>query len=266
MSDIILRPAYWASVSGGKDSLYMLKLILSMPEEYPLDGVVHFELEIDFPFIADVISYMRSECEKFGIQFVTIKPRKSYWDLLREKEYPDKKRRWCNGDYKLDAKKQLQEFLEGRGERLVSYIGFCADEDKRFREKLGDRENVESIYPLAEQGIEESTILEWAKTVPLFNDYYVYNKRCGCMYCPMTSMRGSAYLREYYPKEYYAVMGMAKERELHVEENTGKKFSCWSGNPDYNTDFRLQKVRQVHIYRLRDEIELHEKGEIKWIL
>ena len=48
-NDIVLRPSYWASVSGGKDSLYMLLLILAKPDKYPLDGVVHFELEIDFP-------------------------------------------------------------------------------------------------------------------------------------------------------------------------------------------------------------------------
>lgn len=28
-NDIVLRPSYWASVSGGKDSLYMLMLILT---------------------------------------------------------------------------------------------------------------------------------------------------------------------------------------------------------------------------------------------
>ena len=52
-NEIQLRPSYWVSVSGGKDSLYMLKLILSHPEQFPLDGVVHFELEIDYPFIHD---------------------------------------------------------------------------------------------------------------------------------------------------------------------------------------------------------------------
>lgn len=56
-NDIVLRPSYRASVSGGKDSLLMLKLILENPDKYPLDGVVHFELEIDFPFIHNVIDY-----------------------------------------------------------------------------------------------------------------------------------------------------------------------------------------------------------------
>lgn len=69
MNDLVLRPTYWASVSGGKDSLYMLKLILNDLDKYPLDGVVHFELEIDYPFIKTVIDYMEKECRRYGIPF-----------------------------------------------------------------------------------------------------------------------------------------------------------------------------------------------------
>lgn len=81
--EIALRPSYWASVSGGKDSLYMLNLILHNLDRYPLDGVVHFELEIDYPFIHDVIDYMETECKRFGIRFVRIKPRKTWEELVR---------------------------------------------------------------------------------------------------------------------------------------------------------------------------------------
>lgn len=77
-NEIALRPSYWASVSGGKDSLYMLNLILHNLDRYPLDGVVHFELEIDYPFIKDVIDYMESECKRFGIRFERIKPTKTW--------------------------------------------------------------------------------------------------------------------------------------------------------------------------------------------
>lgn len=55
----------------------MLNYILHNLDRYPLDGVVHFELEIDYPFIHNVIDYMETECKRAGIQFVRIKPRKS---------------------------------------------------------------------------------------------------------------------------------------------------------------------------------------------
>ena len=60
-NEIVLSPSYWASVSGGKDSLYMLKLILTHPQQYKLDGVIHYELETDFPFINDVVNYMQQD-------------------------------------------------------------------------------------------------------------------------------------------------------------------------------------------------------------
>lgn len=34
--EIALRPSYWASVSGGKDSLYMPNFILHNLDRYPL--------------------------------------------------------------------------------------------------------------------------------------------------------------------------------------------------------------------------------------
>ena len=80
-TEIALKPSYWASVSGGKDSLYMLYLILHNLDKYPLDGVVHFELDIDYPFIHNIIDYVESECKRFGIRFVRIKPRKSWEEL-----------------------------------------------------------------------------------------------------------------------------------------------------------------------------------------
>lgn len=89
MEKIALRPSYWASVSGGKDSLYMLNLILHNLDKYPLDGVVHFELEIDYPFIHNVIDYMEAECRKYNIPFMRFKPRKTweewYYTPLKKK-------------------------------------------------------------------------------------------------------------------------------------------------------------------------------------
>lgn len=91
---LMLRPSYWASVSGGKDSLYMLYYILQNLDRYPLDGVVHFELEMDFPFVRDVIDYMESECQKYGITFIRFKPRIA-WDEWYKNG--DIRQRWQGG-------------------------------------------------------------------------------------------------------------------------------------------------------------------------
>lgn len=253
MNDIELRPAYWASVSGGKDSLYMLKYLLNNLDKYPLDGVVHFELDIDYPFIKDVIDYMEKELKKHGISLTRIKPSKSWDKLYKRYGFPSFNYRWCNKEYKLNAEKQLRKFLLSRGERVVYYIGFCSDEFKRFKVELGSRENVRYIYPLAEAGITEDFILDWAKNVPIFNDFYKYNRRCGCMICPMQSLKESAYLLKYYPEIWHNMMDLAEKSEIYYEKKNNKKFSMWCGNPKYNTEYRKNIVINKYLPRLNNE-------------
>lgn len=249
---LALRPSYWASVSGGKDSLYMLKFILRNLDKYPLDGVVHFELEIDFPFIHDVIDYMESECKRFGIPFYRIKPRTSWMEFYEKYGFPTRKVRWCNDKYKLDSFKQLNEFLATKGYYVVSYIGYCADEMNRIKTEINSRKS--NIYPLADEGIFEDVILEWAKEQPIFNDYYKYNRRCGCMFCPMMSMQNIAYLCHYYPEEYEKLIKYAKDTETMREQTLGRAFSVWSSDPKYNTEYRDKRVREKYLPELIKKI------------
>lgn len=204
---VSLRPTYWASVSGGKDSLYMLKLIFEHPEKYPLDGVVHFELETDFPFIKNVIDYMESECKKHSVPFLRLRPRTPWGKLYDKYGYPTRVVRWCNSKYKLDCSRQLENLAVQSGKYVVYYIGFCADEIRRFKD------TPTQIYPIAEFNIDEHVILQWAKTQPIFNGYYIYNRRCGCMLCPCSSYINHAYLYRYYPAEYARLMDLCKKSE-----------------------------------------------------
>lgn len=242
---LALRPSYWASVSGGKDSLFMLKYILSNLDRYPLDGVVHFELEIDFPFIHDVIDYMESECKRFGIPFYRFKPRKTWKELYDKYGFPTRKARRCNDKYKLDSLKQLKEFMLSKGCYVVNYIGYCADELDRVNTEINKK--LKNVYPLVENGIFEDEILEWAKNQPIYNDYYKYNRRCGCMYCPLMSMENSAYLAHYYPEEYDKLIKLARDTEIMREETLGRPFSVWSSNPKYNTEYRDKVVREKYV-------------------
>jgi 3'-phosphoadenosine 5'-phosphosulfate sulfotransferase (PAPS reductase)/FAD synthetase len=255
-NEIVLKPSHWAFVSGGKDSLYMLNLILHNLDKYPLDGVVHFELEIDYPFIKNVINYMESECKRFGIPFFRIKPRTKWIDFYNKYGFPIRIARWCNSMYKLDSIKQLEEFLASNNCYVVNYIGYCADESNRAETKIQQKRK--NIYPLIENNCMEDDILEWAKKQPIFNDYYKYNRRCGCMYCPLQSMQNTAYLMKYYPAEYKQMIAYAKATEEMREETLGRLFSVWSSNPKYNTEYRDKRVREVYLPKL-EEIALIDK-------
>lgn len=245
--ELSLRPTYWASVSGGKDSLFMLNIILHNLDKYPLDGVVHFELEIDYPFIHDVINYMESECKKFGIPFFRIRPSHSWEELYNEYGFPTRKARWCNSKYKLDAQEQLEKFMNSHGYYVVSYIGYCADEERRFSKRT-----LQERYPLVEEKINEDTILEWAKTQPIFNEYYRTNRRCGCMYCPMSNRMSFAYLYKYYPDKFTYMIDKMRETEQLREEELGRPFSVISSKPKYNADYLNYVIKTKWLQKLNE--------------
>ena len=255
---LALRPSYWASVSGGKDSLYMLNYILHNLDRYPLNGVVHCELEIDYPFIHEVIDYMEAECKRFGIPFVRIKPRKSWLELYEKYGFPTRVSRWCNSNYKLDCIKQLKEWLNSIGYYVVTYIGYCSDEGKRFN-KRADRQEIER-YPLVENGITEDVIWEWAKVQPIFNHFYVSNRRCGCMYCPMSSRIGYAYLYKYYPEHFNFMIRKMGETEAALSKKLGRPFSVISNNPKYNANYLENNIKTKWLQKL-NEIEATYENE-----
>lgn len=195
--DITLRPIRYACVSGGKDSLYMLGYILQHLDIYPLDYVVHYELEIDWSWTKAVVDKMEAMCKVAGIPFIRIKPRKSWIELYNKYDMPTRRARWCNSDYKLDAEKQMVKWIESQNCRPIAYIGFCADETRRFKYALGNWEKEMYCYPLAEEGITEDVVLAWARKNPIFSDWYKYFTRQGCMMCPMLTRKELAYMCKY---------------------------------------------------------------------
>lgn len=120
--------------------------------------------------------------------------------------------------YKLDCAKQQEEWLNSLGYYTVAYIGYCADEEKRFSKRALPKGR--ERYPLVEEGVLESSILEWAKTEPTFNHYYETNRRCGCMYCPMSSYLNYAYLCKYYPDNFFFMIEKMRETEAIRERES----------------------------------------------
>jgi 3'-phosphoadenosine 5'-phosphosulfate sulfotransferase (PAPS reductase)/FAD synthetase len=222
--DIKLRPMHYASVSGGKDSFFMLNLILNNLDKYPLDMVVNFELEIDWKWSRKVIDFMEERCKANNIKFVKVKPRVTWEELYNKYGFPLAHARWCNSEYKLDCKKQLNEWILSQNCRPLAYIGFCADETKRFKYELGDWKNQDVCYPLAEEGIEEYQILEWAKNQPIFENYYKYFSRQGCRICPFMTMKEMAYLYITDKESFDYMFKCIKETENKIFLKKGKKY------------------------------------------
>ena len=148
--------------------------------------------------------------------------------------------------------KQLVELMKSFGYYVVLYIGYCADEEKRFLKRL-DVQKTE-IYPLAENNIQEAEILEWAKRHPIFNHYYETNDRCGCMYCPMMSKLNCAYLYKYFPENFAYMIDKMKETEKIREKQLGRPISVTSANPKYNADY-LEHIVKTKWLKILNEKE-----------
>lgn len=180
----------------------MLKVIADNPQKYPLDLIVYFDLEIAWEWEKQIAKQFEEQFKKAGIKFVRIKPRRTFSELYDKYDIPTRRCRWCNSDYKLDCKKQLEQWIVEQNCRPVAYIGFCADEQRRFKYELGNWEQQDVCYPLAEEGITEDVILKWAREQPMFNGWYKHFDRAGCMYCPMLSRKELAYLKLHYPAKW----------------------------------------------------------------
>ena len=239
---------YWASVSGGKDSLLMLQMVLNRPEQYPLNGVVHFELEIDYPFITAIIDDLERECLKRGLKFYRIKPRTSWEELYKQYGYPTRKARWCNSHYKLDSQRQFEQWQKDLNTVPYFYIGYCYDEEKRYSKR-----NKNEIYPLVDLKITENSILKWAQKQPKFNNYYKSNRRCGCMMCPLSSYIDFAYCFKYYPEFYQKQLARMKETESRLSEELGRKFSIISGHTEYDSEYLDYIVRTKWVKILEEK-------------
>lgn len=139
---------------------------------------------------------------------------------------------------------------------VVHYIGYCADEERRFNKRLTAQKM--ERYPLAENGITEDVIWEWAKTQPIFNHYYETNKRCGCMYCPMSSYLNFAYLYKYYPEHFSYMIGKMQETEAIIEAKLGRPFSVISSNPKYNADYLENIIKTKWLKKLEEKEQEYE--------
>lgn len=237
----------------------MMKILLQKPEKYPLDLVFHMELEIDYDFVKNVVNAIEEMCKRIGIPFIRIKPKITWQEGYEKWLMPTRKVRWCNRTYKLSAKKQLHEWIKEQHCRPVAYIGFCADEVKRFKYKVGTwnpKEDHDECYPLAEEGIFESEVLEWAKTQEIFDGWYKVFKRQGCWLCPQASFLELAYLLKHFPERYEFYMDKVSELETKLEEKKGRKFNYWTGKTWDQVD---KIIRNKYLKRLNEIEELSHK-------
>lgn len=186
-----IHVGYVASISYGKDSLYMLEVIHNSGR--PLDRIITVDvwatenISADLP---DVVEF-KKKCDEFilnryGITVEHIKSDITFNDGFyrvrgdkakqhnRGKIYgfPMRRGSWCNSDLKMRAIRKLTNAED------TQYVGIAYDEPAR----LG-RLRAQDIAPLAEDFITEKDCYAWCRKNSMLSPSYSQGRRDGCWFC-----------------------------------------------------------------------------------
>ena len=135
--------------------------------------------------------------------------------------------------------------------------GYLKDAVAEYKKRLSQYARVDEV------NIKEEKILEWARNQTIFNHFYETQKRCGCMYCPMSAYITYAYLYKYYPNNFSYMMDKMRETEKIREAELGRPFSVISSNPKYNADY-LENIIKIKWLKILNDRENEITGGINY--
>ena len=216
-----------ASVSFGKDSLYMLLRLIETGA--PLDEVVFYDTGMEFQAIYDTRDAVLPLLAKHGISYKELYPEYNFLYQMLEKPINGRKNglhygySWCGGPCRWgtsDKLKALDRYAEKSG--AVVYIGIAADEPARLAK---NRKNYK-LFPLAEWNTTEADCLrgcydrgfEW-----LENGHRLYDilDRVSCWCCTNKNLRELRNIRQYLP-EYWEKLKDLQRRTDRPMKGEGK--------------------------------------------
>lgn len=146
-----------ASVSGGKDSVAMLHLMVE--RGIKPDKVVYYDNGVEFKAVYEVLQRVRWYCECNDIEFVWLKSSFDFMYYMLDKPVRGRPEgvtgySWCGGICRWgtsDKKKVIKDYLSNYS-NVEEYVGIASDELKRVKDK---------VYPLVEWGYTEKMCLEY---------------------------------------------------------------------------------------------------------
>lgn len=157
---------YVANISGGKDSMAML--IVLLVNGRPIDEVIFFDTGWEFGCIYKNIEVVKAICNEYNIKFTVLKPEKTFDYLMFE--HPHKTRKgedingysWCGGLCRWGTTQKTQAINnhfkqpEYADKLIFHYIGLANDEQKR----IAKNKDPHKLYPLNMFQITEQMALE----------------------------------------------------------------------------------------------------------
>lgn len=146
-----------ASVSFGKDSLAMLKILIQ--KGYPLHEVVFYDTGMEFQAIYDIRDKVVPTLERQGIAYTELKPKRPFlYDMFdKSKRNGEKGYRWCGGRCRWGTAFKT-EAIDAHARNCKRYIGIAVDETARLNRAIA--QDSLKVYPLALENMTERDCLE----------------------------------------------------------------------------------------------------------
>ena len=228
---MIRQPENVISLSGGKDSVAMLLMLLERGEA--IADIVFFDTGWEFPqmyeqldwlefFIHRKITRLRPrlpvdvETEKSPFDWMF-----SEWPIVKRgtdkvhmigRGWPSPTRRWCTGRKQEALRAHLLALTHRKGFALPlqQCIGFAADELGRLDGVTKQDGNYYvQRYPLVEWGITEADALAYCKKRGFtWGGLYRYFNRVSCFCCPLQGLGELRTLRWYFPDLWKRMLQM----------------------------------------------------------
>lgn len=256
-----------ASVSWGKDSLYMLLRLLK--EGLPLKEVAFYDTGIEFQAIYDTRDRVLPLLAARGIQYRELYPSRPFLYDMLEKPVNGKNGfhigySWCGGRARWGTAGKQQALdanakkYRDQGYTVFQYIGIAADEPKRL-----ERLPPQKIAPLALWGVSEAECLqgcynsgfEW-----LENGYRLYDllDRVSCWCCANKNLKELRNIYIYYP-EYWERLKEIQRRTDRPMKGSGK--SVFDLEKRFAAEIAYGKTRRCGVRTVKNRNSMDKKAK-----
>jgi hypothetical protein len=160
-------------------------------------------------------------------------------DCLERKALPSIAYNWrtCSDRWKIAPQKEfiLQEWEMGKkavaeGVKIISYIGFHADEPQRAKQSKDER--FENHFPLIEWDWNTDDCVQYLK-----DSYLTIPGKSSCFFCPQKKKYEIEEMKTRYPDFYARAIAMEKNANLTTLKGLGRKFSWeWAESDETELD------------------------------
>ena len=225
-----MKEYYIASVSWGKDSLYMLLRLIE--EGAPINEVAFYDTGMEFQAIYNTRDAVLPLLKERNIKYTEFKPKRPFvYDML-EKLVKSKNGdhfgySWCGGSarwgttWKRRALDAHAKKYSDQGYTVIQYVGIAADEPKRIKKLTAQK-----IAPLAKWGVTEADCLkgcydrgfEWIE-----NGFRLYDllDRVSCWCCANKNLKELKNIYTYLP-DYWERLKELQRRTDRPMKGKGK--------------------------------------------